>query len=99
MEVNEKRLVEKNPTVLKMVESWLKEHGYDGLYDDDCGCGADDLAPCCHINENCRAGYNQGPHDGYDYWIGPEYTIRCPHCNAVCPKDAAECLECGAVWG
>jgi len=93
MEVSEKRLVGKNPTVLEMVETYLKAHGYDGLYYDDCGCRIGDLAPCSHINENCRAGYLQT-----DGMVGPEYTIRCPQCNAVCPKDAAECLECGAVW-
>ena len=83
-----------NPTVLEMVESYLKANGYDGLYYEDCGCQADDLAPCSHINENCRAGYLQT-----DGMVGPEYTIRCPQCNAICPKNAAECLECGAVWG
>ena len=88
-----------NPTVLEMVESYLKANGYDGLYyDDDCCCEIGDLAPCSHINENCQAGYYQAPPSGYDFGIGPEYTIRCPQCNAICPEDAAECLECGAVW-
>ena len=71
----------KNPTVIEMVAKHLIKHGYDGLYYDDCGCAVGDLAPCGHINENCQAGYDQGPHDGYDGWIGPDFTVRCPECN------------------
>ena len=33
-----------------IVQSYLREHGFDGLYCDDCdepcGCDATDLAPC-----------------------------------------------------
>ena len=85
----------KNPTVLEITEAYLKEHGYDGLYCEDwpCGCRIGDLAPCGRLNEECCAGYAQPGGD-----IGPTYTIRCPQCNAVCSVNAAECLECGAVW-
>lgn len=44
-------------TVLDIVEQWLREHGYDGLYNEDCGCTVDDLAPCCTDTLHCRAGY------------------------------------------
>lgn len=45
------------PTVQAMVYDRLREDGYDGLYNDDCGCEIDDLVPCGAIEENCRAGY------------------------------------------
>uniref|UniRef100_A0A6M3IWN5 Uncharacterized protein n=1 Tax=viral metagenome TaxID=1070528 RepID=A0A6M3IWN5_9ZZZZ len=25
-------------TVVKILEEWLREHGYDGLCSDECGC-------------------------------------------------------------
>ena len=83
--------------VVDIVKNYLAVSGFDGLYYGDCGCRIDDLAPCGHINESCRAGYNQGPRDGLDWWIGPGLTLRCPHCKAVVGKDDAECLECGGV--
>jgi len=52
-----------NLTVLEIVELWLEEHGYDGLYTSNCGCPIDDLAPCAAEDGerflNCRAGYKQ----------------------------------------
>jgi len=33
-------------TVKEIVHDWLKEHGYDGLCSDCCGCGLDELFPC-----------------------------------------------------
>ena len=49
-----------NPTVKKITEEWLKEHGYSGLFSDYCGCELDDLMPCGGWNEGldrCKAGY------------------------------------------
>lgn len=34
-------------TVKEKIVEWLKEIGADGLCGEDCGCGIDDLAPCC----------------------------------------------------
>jgi hypothetical protein len=47
--------------VREIVKAWLKEHGYDGLYDPDgfCGCPVDDLAcagDMCSMEE-CKPGY------------------------------------------
>jgi hypothetical protein len=41
-------------SVLEMVKNYLKEHGYDGLCNDDCGCDVNDLAPCDDIGD-CKA--------------------------------------------
>lgn len=44
--------------VAYILRDWLKEHGYDGLAGDDCGCLIEDLAPCgsdCVLS--CEAGY------------------------------------------
>ena len=60
-----------------VIGAWIKEHGYDGLYSDECGCLAEDLCPCaCGSNlSDCRLGYNYGPRetdDGHaDFWVGP----------------------------
>ena len=44
--------------VREIVINWLQEHGYDGLYCEDCGCGVDDLAPCAELPMfDCNAGY------------------------------------------
>jgi len=44
--------------VKNIVEQWLKEHNYDGLYSHDCGCRINDLMPCgsCGV-ERCEPGY------------------------------------------
>ena len=44
-------------TVLEIVEKYLRDNGYDGLYlPGECACKIGDLAPCGEINEDCRAG-------------------------------------------
>jgi len=40
-----------------IVKQWLRDNGYDGLYNDDCGCTLDDFAPCGEICGDCVAGY------------------------------------------
>lgn len=42
---------------IKMVEIWLKENSYDGLYTDGCGCEVTDLMPCMEYGGRCEAGY------------------------------------------
>lgn len=34
-------------TVKEIIKKYLEDNGFDGLCTDDCGCGIDDLFPCC----------------------------------------------------
>ena len=69
--------------VREIVEQWLKEHGYDGLYNsecDSCACLLDNLAECDQIDNGCSAGYKV-PCDG---------TLpNCPCSFHVTPKKPA----------
>ena len=58
---------EKRWTTREMIADWLKEHGYDGLWNgedymggDGCGCFIDDLFVCdydSNVPQHCQAGY------------------------------------------
>ncbi len=61
--------------VREITVKYLKEHGFDGLYNHDggCGCILADLAPCCECHVlDCRPGYRVDTPDdpeGFDYHI------------------------------
>lgn len=59
--------------VLDIIVTYLKEHGYDGLCYDDCGCHLDDLCPCGELSLNCEPGYEvKAPESSeYDFYICP----------------------------
>ena len=38
-----------------IVEIWLRENGFDGLCRDGCGCGLEDLMPCCEPSSACES--------------------------------------------
>ncbi len=45
-------------TVKEIIEAYLKEHGYDGLYyPGECACKIGDLASCDNLNLECQPGY------------------------------------------
>jgi hypothetical protein len=45
-------------TVRQIVEKYLRENGYDGLYNsNDCACDLNDLMPCGFWDGDCKAGY------------------------------------------
>lgn len=48
-------------TVKEIIVKYLKENGYDGLFEPDgeCGCRIDDLIPCSELNEHCETGYKK----------------------------------------
>ncbi len=56
-------------TVIKIVEQYLRQNGYDGLYNEngECACKTDGLVPCEQIGDDCCAGYlapcDCGDHD------------------------------------
>ncbi len=60
--------------VRQIVEQYLKENGYDGLYSKgDCACVASDLMPCDDGFSNCESGYLCArDSEEYEYRIGPE---------------------------
>ena len=37
-----------------IVKTWLKENGFDGLCNEDCGCSLDDFAPCGGPYGDCK---------------------------------------------
>lgn len=43
--------------IKNILEQWLKENGYDGLYRESCGCQVGDLMPCDEPGADCKAGY------------------------------------------
>ena len=54
--------------VRSIVDDWLVEHGYDGLWGDDCACEVGDLFPCLEDGvASCDPGYKVpcdcGEHD------------------------------------
>ena len=66
-------------TVKEIIEKFLDEHGYDGLYNEngECACKRDDLMPCRHYcgdgQESCCVGYLQPITDTDTYFkIGEE---------------------------
>ena len=62
--------------IREIVADWLRQHGYDGLYDAeyDCACTLDALAECHALHDECVAGVKiPSPHgDGDDWDIGPK---------------------------
>ena len=43
--------------VREILTSWLKEHGYDGLCCDGCGCRIEDMAICNSCFDDCLPAY------------------------------------------
>ena len=51
-------------TLQTLAAAWLKENGYDGLFNDglfnvvgECACKLDDLMPCGEPGTECQPGY------------------------------------------
>ena len=61
--------------VREIVKQHLVEHGYDGLFNEECGCELTDLMPCDELSvAKCEPGYKRcaDPETGWDFVIGPE---------------------------
>ena len=74
--------------VRSIVEVYLRENGYDGLYDDyECACVLGDLFPCCREGvQNCMPGHKVLTPDGeYDWLI---YPGKRPEIEATTVQDS-----------
>lgn len=82
-------------TVKKIITDYLKNHGYDGLFNFECGCELDDLIPCVAYMDGCEAGYKQ-PCDcggGCNWHMGSEKPMPPTNQTAAEAKEAAEYAE------
>ncbi len=43
-------------TVKEIIKEYLEQNGFDGLYNEDCGCHIDDLFCCGNNGEECQPG-------------------------------------------
>lgn len=61
-------------TVGEIIEEYLEENGFDGLYvPGECACLKDDLFPCSETPVDCKPGYRkEDPTGEWDYLIGPK---------------------------
>jgi len=65
-------------TVKEIIQKWLRENGYSGLYNEiGCGCTVENLMLCGESCENCQPGYNVfyagGPHN---FGIQPKKPVE-----------------------
>lgn len=60
-------------TAREIIETYLKQNGYHGLYTHDCGCHVGDLAPCGSDCLECMPGVKMPFDDDGEtiYVIGP----------------------------
>ena len=63
-------------TVMDIVELYLRQHRYDGLYhsETDCGCHVESLMPCGSYSGECLPGFDhpeKAKEDKSNFWIGP----------------------------
>ena len=57
-------------TVKEIIKKYLKEHGFDGLCNMDCGCGFDDFVSCDDDFGECEPAY--------------KHKMDCKNCNVLC---------------
>ena len=61
-------------TVKEIIEKYLKDNGYDGLYSEEYGCEIGEMFPCSREwILSCKPGYKAEANDssGWDYYICP----------------------------
>jgi hypothetical protein len=59
---------------VEIIKDYLERNGFDGIYDDSCGCGCitNDIRNHC-VNNNCRPGYKGPCGNGFPgFKIGPK---------------------------
>lgn len=62
------------PNVQEIVEAYLWEHSFDGLYNERerCCCPLDDLMPCCEANRCLPGVRHTDPSGECPFIIGPK---------------------------
>ena len=88
------------PTIKEIIEGYLEEKSYDGLFNGDgqCACVKGDLFPCVDYFANCEPGYRgpctcgEGCPDGDIYRVN---CLPCERCGKLCPPGDIVCIECG----
>jgi hypothetical protein len=55
----------------EIIEKYLRDNGYDGLYYDGCGCSFEELLECEEYCGQCKPGYKI-PCDPETCWNGGE---------------------------
>lgn len=75
--------------VKEILVSWLKSHGYDGLYSEDCGCSIDNLFLCGGNSffEDCKPGVKSESNESTI--IGPRKEKQ--------PEEICKELKCAGV--
>lgn len=76
-------------TVREIIEQYLKENGYDGLYCPiygECACVVGDLMPCDNDCSECEPGYRHPGDSDSDFYIKeekfkPREDDRCEDCE------------------
>ena len=54
--------------VREIVKIWLKNNGYDGLFDEfECACEISDLMPCDEPHPDCKPGYKVICPEGHEF--------------------------------
>ena len=76
--------------IKEILETWLKDHGYDGLVSDceECACKIGDLAPCDCSFLDCKPGYEIPCACGggclfHMTSIRPDVQRTCPKCGGL----------------
>lgn len=89
----------KNPSVVQMVELYLREHGYTGLYnvEIECGCSLEEFIPCGELGDECLAGYvtpSKCPGIENDFFVG---LNKSQEGETHCPEDCEAFETCDLV--
>lgn len=82
-------------TIRQIIETYLRENHFDGLFCDECGCDLDDLMPCSSEGAlSCQPGYKHpcDCEEGHAYHVRPD-CLHQPNTPAVA-GDPIFCIKC-----
>lgn len=71
-----------------IMKQWIKDNGYDGLFNTEipCACDLGDFMPCEEPSVNCEPGYRGKDltcdcESDIKYYIAMEKDSGCPYCE------------------